>query len=102
VPDRGLIARIVGFATRRPFLVVGVVGVLTALAVLGARTLRLGESIYDLFPHRPGPIADLAAYERAGHLGLAGMRERISALGGTVRVLGQDGVAVVVEVPIKG
>jgi len=78
VPDRGLIARIVGFATRRPFLVVGVVGVLTALAVLGARTLRLGESIYDLFPHRPGPIADLAAYTRA----LAGQGELVVLVSG--------------------
>lgn len=51
--------------------------------------------------HGLPPGADLAAYERAGHLGLAGMRERISALGGTVRVRGDDGVAVVVEVPIK-
>jgi signal transduction histidine kinase len=48
------------------------------------------------------PGADLATYERAGHLGLAGMRERISALGGTVQVRGETGVSVVVEVPVKG
>jgi signal transduction histidine kinase len=46
--------------------------------------------------------ADLAAFEREGHLGLAGMRERITALGGTVRIDAEDGVAVVVEVPAVG
>jgi signal transduction histidine kinase len=46
--------------------------------------------------------ADLAAFEREGHLGLAGMRERVTALGGTVRIDAEDGVAVVVEVPTAG
>jgi signal transduction histidine kinase len=43
---------------------------------------------------------DLATLERAGHLGLAGMRERITALGGRVQVQGTKGVTVVVEVPV--
>jgi signal transduction histidine kinase len=42
---------------------------------------------------------DLANFERNGHLGLAGMRERITALGGTLRIDAEEGVAVVVEVP---
>ena len=44
--------------------------------------------------------SDIAAFERDGHLGLAGMRERITALGGTVQVSGASGVTVVVEVPV--
>ncbi len=43
--------------------------------------------------------ADFATFERHGHLGLAGMRERITALGGTMRVTGSKGVTVVVELP---
>lgn len=46
------------------------------------------------------PGTDLSALERDGHLGLAGMRERITALGGTVRIDAEDGVAVVVELPM--
>ncbi|MEP6591173.1 MAG: sensor histidine kinase [Gemmatimonadota bacterium] len=45
------------------------------------------------------PGRDLATFEREGHLGLAGMRERIAGLGGTVRVNGTHGVRVVVTVP---
>ncbi len=46
--------------------------------------------------------ADLARWERAGHMGLAGMRERIGALGGTVAIEGNgDGGAVLrVSVPL--
>ena len=44
--------------------------------------------------------SDIAAFERDGHLGLAGMRERITALGGTVQVSGASGVTVAVEVPV--
>jgi signal transduction histidine kinase len=36
--------------------------------------------------------------ERAGHMGLAGMRERIGALGGTVRFGGQPGAGALLEV----
>jgi signal transduction histidine kinase len=36
--------------------------------------------------------------ELAGHMGLAGMRERISALGGTVRLRGQGGAGALLEV----
>ena len=44
------------------------------------------------------PGADLASFERDGHLGLVGMRERIAALGGTVTVRGESGVTVTVDV----
>jgi len=37
-------------------------------------------------------------FERNGHMGLAGMRERITALGGSVRVTGGTGKGVVLEV----
>jgi signal transduction histidine kinase len=43
------------------------------------------------------PGWSLDAQEAAGHLGLAGMRERISALGGAVRVTGVNGGGVAVE-----
>jgi signal transduction histidine kinase len=36
--------------------------------------------------------------ERAGHMGLAGMRERIGALGGTVRFRGEPGAGALLEV----
>ncbi len=45
------------------------------------------------------PGRDLATFEREGHLGLAGMRERIAGLGGMVQVHGRPGVAVIVTVP---
>jgi signal transduction histidine kinase len=38
------------------------------------------------------------ALERAGHMGLAGMRERIGALGGTVRFGGKPGAGALLEV----
>ena len=46
--------------------------------------------------------ADLARYERDGHMGLVGMRERIGALGGTVAVgdAAAGGAEVRVRVPI--
>jgi signal transduction histidine kinase len=42
--------------------------------------------------------------ERAGHMGLAGMRERIGALGGTVRLQASPGAGAVLEVlvPAEG
>jgi signal transduction histidine kinase len=50
------------------------------------------------FPSTPR----FATFERDGHLGLAGMRERITALGGSVVVgrAGARGAAVTVELPI--
>jgi signal transduction histidine kinase len=36
--------------------------------------------------------------ERAGHMGLAGMRERIGALGGTVHFQGEPGAGALLEV----
>ena len=36
--------------------------------------------------------------ERAGHMGLAGMRERIGALGGTVQLTGRPGTGALLEV----
>ena len=36
--------------------------------------------------------------EWAGHMGLAGMRERIGALGGTVRFQGEPGAGALLEV----
>jgi signal transduction histidine kinase len=36
--------------------------------------------------------------ELAGHMGLAGMRERIGALGGTVRLRGEPGAGALLEV----
>jgi signal transduction histidine kinase len=38
--------------------------------------------------------------ELAGHMGLAGMRERITALGGTVRLRGRDGAGALLEVRV--
>ncbi len=43
---------------------------------------------------------DLARIEQAGHLGLAGMRERIGALGGTADITGAPGAGVRVRLEI--
>lgn len=50
------------------------------------------------------PEFDLQRAERDGHLGLAGMRERIAALGGTFDLIGAPGVGVTVRValPLDG
>ncbi len=71
-------------------------------------TLRLGRSGHRVtltirddgcgFP----PGADLATFERDGHLGLVGMRERIAALGGAVTVQSNEGVTVTVTIPVDG
>jgi signal transduction histidine kinase len=44
--------------------------------------------------------ADPREFERNGHMGLAGMRERINALGGTVRFRGAPGTGVQLEVRV--
>ncbi len=44
------------------------------------------------------PDATPELLERRGHMGLAGMRERIGALGGTVRVHGEPGSGALLEV----
>lgn len=46
------------------------------------------------------PGANLASFERDGHLGLVGMRERIAALGGNVDVHNENGVTVCITIPI--
>jgi len=49
------------------------------------------------------PLADLQLLERLGHVGLAGIRERITTLGGELRVGRRDdlGTSVEVRVPIR-
>jgi len=48
-----------------------------------------------------GPhTTDTALLEREGHMGLTGMRERIAALGGSVRFDGQPGAGARVEVQV--
>jgi signal transduction histidine kinase len=47
---------------------------------------------------RGPPAASLEHLERQGHMGLAGMRERISALGGRVRFGGRNGPGASLEV----
>jgi signal transduction histidine kinase len=51
---------------------------------------------------RGPPEAGTDRLEREGHMGLAGMRERISALGGTVRFGGspERGSALEIAVPV--
>jgi signal transduction histidine kinase len=46
------------------------------------------------------PAGRTQDHERQGHMGLAGMRERIGALGGTVRVDGAPGGGALVEVTV--
>jgi signal transduction histidine kinase len=49
-----------------------------------------------------GGESSLAQLEAEGHLGLAGMRERITALGGDVSVKSApgEGVAIVIRIPV--
>jgi signal transduction histidine kinase len=69
------------------------------LAASGGRVLLQVRDDGRGFP--PGPVE---AYERRGHMGLAGMRERIGALGGSVRAYGAEGGGALVEVsvPVDG
>ncbi len=73
--------------------------VLIRLRVEGSR-LRL--TVRDDGKGFPANHAVTAEYDREGHLGLAGMRERITALGGTVAVSAArpHGTVITVELPI--
>ncbi|MDQ2671146.1 MAG: ATP-binding protein, partial [Gemmatimonadota bacterium] len=49
------------------------------------------------------PHEDVARFEREGHMGIAGMRERVQALGGTVRLdapAERNGTRLVVTLPV--
>ncbi|MFL5518003.1 MAG: GAF domain-containing sensor histidine kinase [Gemmatimonadales bacterium] len=50
------------------------------------------------------PAGPMETFERRGHMGLAGMRERIGALGGSVRTQGAPGGGALLEVsmPVAG
>jgi signal transduction histidine kinase len=78
----------------------------------GARAVDIGLSVdedgllLEVRDDGRGFPADTAPerLERMGHMGLAGMRERIGALGGTVRLGGEPGAGAVLEVllPLNG
>ena len=71
-----------------------------------ARSVEIGISVnrdgvlLEVRDDGRGLTADAAQgrLERAGHMGLAGMRERIGALGGTVRFQGEPGAGALLEV----
>ena len=65
------------------------------IAVRG-RALTLVVADDGTGPH----TTDTALLEREGHMGLTGMRERIAALGGSVRFDGQPGAGARVEVQV--
>jgi signal transduction histidine kinase len=69
------------------------------LSASGGRVLLRVRDDGRGFP--PGPVE---AYERRGHMGLAGMRERIGALGGSVQAHGATGggAELEVSVPVDG
>jgi signal transduction histidine kinase len=69
------------------------------LSASGGRVLLRVRDDGRGFP--PGPVE---GYERRGHMGLAGMRERISALGGSVQAQGATGggAELEVSVPVDG
>ena len=52
-------------AARKPLWVVAGVVLISGAAALALPRLKLGGGVYELFPSRPGPAADLAAYARA-------------------------------------
>lgn len=64
-------------------------------SVDGALTLEIADDGRGL----PAGF-DISAMEREGHLGLAGMRERIVALGGRVAVTGKLGAGVTVRIEL--
>ena len=68
----------------------------TRPVVRSAEEKPSASAVLELRPgHHQG--ADPREFERNGHMGLAGMRERIGALGGTVRVHGQPGSGALLE-----
>ncbi|HET7240564.1 MAG TPA: GAF domain-containing sensor histidine kinase [Gemmatimonadales bacterium] len=69
------------------------------LSASGGRVLLRVRDDGRGFP--PGPVE---AHERRGHMGLAGMRERIGALGGSVQAHGATGggAELEVSVPVDG
>jgi len=69
------------------------------LSASGGRVLLRVRDDGRGFP--PGPVE---GYERRGHMGLAGMRERIGALGGSVQAQGATGggAELEVSVPVDG
>jgi two-component system sensor histidine kinase UhpB len=69
------------------------------LSASGGRVLLRVRDDGRGFP--PGPVE---AYERRGHMGLAGMRERIGTLGGSVQAQGAPGggAQLEVSVPVDG
>ena len=67
-------------------------------------SLRDGQVVLGVRDDGRGPPGNpLEEFERRGHMGLAGMRERITALGGTVSLNGAagDGVHLVVRLPVS-
>jgi signal transduction histidine kinase len=69
---------------------------------VGAREAAVSLEVTDDGQGLPAG-ARLEDFERAGHLGLAGMRERIQSVGGTVRVTEspRGGVRVSLSVPAE-
>ncbi len=68
-------------------------------------SLKEGEIMLSVLDDGQGPPdEELAELERRGHQGLAGMRERISALGGTVQMNGAsgEGTHLLVHLPVGG
>jgi two-component system sensor histidine kinase UhpB len=67
---------------------------------IAATPQRVTVTVADTGPGFEGEQA-LAGFEAEGHLGLAGMRERILALGGTVAVRSAPGrgVTIILELP---
>jgi predicted RND superfamily exporter protein len=76
--SRSPINRIAAWATTHPITVLIGVGLLVALSLLALRRLELGGSIYDLFPRRAGPVADLADYTRT----FGGQEELLALISG--------------------
>lgn len=73
----------------------------------GARSVSIGLSVGQAGvtlqvqdDGRGPPGVSLERLERDGHMGLAGMRERISALGGSVRFGGRSGTGASLEVVV--
>ncbi|HJR50215.1 MAG TPA: GAF domain-containing sensor histidine kinase [Gemmatimonadales bacterium] len=76
----------------------------------GARSVDIGISVsrrgvlLEVRDDGRGLAADatVQSLQRGGHMGLAGMRERIGALGGTVRFRSEPGAGTLLEVLVPG